>query len=301
MFLISGPCLIVLSAIAALASPDDLRPDRVIADFEGATYGAGWRVEGTAFGAGPARGALPGQMSVTGFEGAGLVNSFAGGDDAEGILTAPPIVIDRKFINLLVGGGKYPGETCVDLVIEGQTVRTATGPNDRPGGFGNAGLDHLGCRRVRRQDRDAPGRRPPPRGVGAHQPRRGDAGRHPPPGRAANADDRGRLAIPPPAGRDEGTGSPGPDPPGGSGRPRLRYSPGRQPRRLHDLPRPRPVQGGNLDGRDRLAGRVEDAGGSEFERRRARCPGAVRRGRPTAIPFHQSPRVAQRPEWPGLA
>ena len=126
--------LVLSGGLATLVVADEPRPDRVIADFEGAIYGDGWRVEGEAFGTGPARGTLPGQMSVTGFEGVGLVNSFAGGDDAEGTLTSPPFVVERKFINLLVGGGRYPGETCVDLVIDGEAVRTATGPNDRPGG-----------------------------------------------------------------------------------------------------------------------------------------------------------------------
>ena len=124
----------LLAVLLTLAVADEPRPDRVVADFEGSTYGVGWLVEGTAFGSGPARGTLPGQMSVSGFAGAGLVNSFARGDDEQGTLTAPPFVIDRKFVNFLVGGGRYPGETCVDLVIDGQTVRTATGPNDRPGG-----------------------------------------------------------------------------------------------------------------------------------------------------------------------
>lgn len=103
-------------------------------DFDDETYGEGWRVEGTAFGSGPARGALPGQMEVTGFLGNGLVNSYHGGDGSMGVLTSPPFVIGRRYIRFLIGGGKYPGETCLDLVCEGRVVRTATGPNDRPGG-----------------------------------------------------------------------------------------------------------------------------------------------------------------------
>ncbi len=127
--------LVLLGWLAATApAADDRRSDILVADFEGSTYGVGWQVEGTAFGSGPAPGALPGQMSVAGFEGHGLVNSFAGGDDATGSLISPPFPIDRRFVNFLVGGGKYPGETCVDLLINGQTVRTATGPNDAPGG-----------------------------------------------------------------------------------------------------------------------------------------------------------------------
>lgn len=122
--------LLLIAALSALA---DDRPDVVVADFEGDDY-AGWTATGTAFGRGPARGTLPGQMHVEGFEGRGLVNSFVGGDDATGSLTSPAFVLQRKHLNFLIGGGKYPGETCLDLLVEGSVVRTATGPNDKPGG-----------------------------------------------------------------------------------------------------------------------------------------------------------------------
>ncbi|HEY2156386.1 MAG TPA: 2,6-beta-D-fructofuranosidase, partial [Isosphaeraceae bacterium] len=122
----------MLCPIAPPATAVD-RPDIVVSDFEADDY-AGWTATGTAFGKGQARGALPGQMHVEGFEGHGLVNSFVGGDDATGTLTSPPFRIERRHLNFLIGGGKYPGETCVDLLVEGSVVRTATGPNDRPGG-----------------------------------------------------------------------------------------------------------------------------------------------------------------------
>ena len=82
----------------------DVRPDIVIADFNGTDYG-GWKVDGQAFGLAPARGTLPNQMDVSGFEGAGLVNSYYGGDDTVGQLTSPEFKIERPFINFLVGGG----------------------------------------------------------------------------------------------------------------------------------------------------------------------------------------------------
>ncbi|MCX7597284.1 MAG: glycoside hydrolase family 32 protein, partial [Armatimonadetes bacterium] len=105
----------------------------IIADFEGETYGA-WRAEGEAFGPGPARGTLPNQMPVSGFLGRGLVNSFYGGDGTTGKLTSPPFVIQRRYINFVIGCGKWPGQTCINLVVDGRVVRTATGPNDKPGG-----------------------------------------------------------------------------------------------------------------------------------------------------------------------
>src|SRR5262249_30130701 len=113
------------------ARPD--RPDLLVEDFEGKDYGK-WKVTGTAFGPGPARGTLPGQMPVTGYLGEGLVNSFFGGDDSTGTLTSPEIKIERKYITFLIGGGHHPGKGCINLLVDGKVVRTATGPNKKPGG-----------------------------------------------------------------------------------------------------------------------------------------------------------------------
>ncbi|UCG56752.1 MAG: glycoside hydrolase family 32 protein [Phycisphaerales bacterium] len=123
---------ILFGAVTCLTSCA-VRQDYMIADFEGKDYGD-WIVTGEAFGPGPARGTLPDQMDVSGFEGLGLVNSYYKGDDTTGTLTSPPFEIERKYINFLIGGGKYPGQTCINLLIDGKVVRTATGPNDRPGG-----------------------------------------------------------------------------------------------------------------------------------------------------------------------
>jgi levanase len=76
----------------------------VFADFEDAGYGD-WTTTGTAFGAGPARGTLPGQQSVSGFSGSGLVNSFIDFDASTGTLTSPEFTLTRDHVNFLVGGG----------------------------------------------------------------------------------------------------------------------------------------------------------------------------------------------------
>ena len=71
---------ITLLFITALAAPGlHAADDLLIADFEAETYGA-WKVTGEAFGPGPARGTLRGQMQVEGFLGKGLGNSFFKGD-----------------------------------------------------------------------------------------------------------------------------------------------------------------------------------------------------------------------------
>jgi fructan beta-fructosidase len=124
------PCLLVC-AFSTVSGAE--QPDVLLADFEGKDWGE-WKVTGDAFGPGPARGTLPNQMPVSGFLGKGLVNSYHGGDASTGTLTSPNFKIERKYINFLIGGGKYPGKTCMNLLVDGKVARTATGPNDRPGG-----------------------------------------------------------------------------------------------------------------------------------------------------------------------
>jgi len=129
------PCLLLsltfaLSAPAVAAEGDDI----LIADFEGKTYGEGWKVEGAAFGKAPAKGTLGSQQQVTGFEGKGLVNSFLGGDPPKGKLTSPEFTIERDYIKFLIGGGGHKGKTCMNLLVDGKVVLTATGINTQAGG-----------------------------------------------------------------------------------------------------------------------------------------------------------------------
>lgn len=114
------------------AAPEEIaepRPEILLADFEGEDYGD-WETTGTAFGDGPARGTLPDQNEVTGYRGEGLVNTFLGGDGAQGTLTSPPFTINRRYINFLVGGGNHVGQTCIDLIVDGEVVRSTTGQNE---------------------------------------------------------------------------------------------------------------------------------------------------------------------------
>lgn len=121
--------LVFADSLSAVPLGDEI----LIADFEGENYGA-WKVEGLAFGSGPAQGSLPGQMAVSGFNGKGLVNSFYQGDDSTGQLICPEFLIERKFIAFSLGGGKNPEKLFIDLLIDGKSVRSSTGPNDRDGG-----------------------------------------------------------------------------------------------------------------------------------------------------------------------
>ena len=117
----------ILAILVASVSLGVLRAaeDILIADFEGTNYES-WNVTGEAFGPGPARGTLPGQMVVEGYLGHGLVSSFYHGDGTTGALTSPGFKLERRFLKFLIGGGGYPGKTCINLLVNAQIVRTAT-------------------------------------------------------------------------------------------------------------------------------------------------------------------------------
>jgi uncharacterized protein (DUF608 family) len=86
-----------------------------------------WKVDGEAFGAEPAKGTLANQQAVGGFRGKGFVNTFLNGDTMQGRLTSPSFKIERKFIAFLIGGGAHANRTCMNLLLDGRVVRTATG------------------------------------------------------------------------------------------------------------------------------------------------------------------------------
>jgi uncharacterized protein (DUF608 family) len=98
----------------------------VFADFEGGDFG-GWAGEGAAVGDGPSTGTLPNQQAVSGFEGTGFVNTFAGGDRSEGTMLSPEFTVSRRYINFLLGGGEKPGRVGMRLLVDGKPVLSATG------------------------------------------------------------------------------------------------------------------------------------------------------------------------------
>jgi len=156
--------------------PAARRADILFEDFEKEAYG-GWTATGTAFGNGPIEKAkMPAYQGDVGAQGKRLVNTHntrqgedvAGGDAHTGTLTSRPFIIERDYITFFIGGGAHPGKTCINLLVDDQVVRSATGKNDnrlqphsfdvrpwagRParlqivdnetGGWGNIGIDDI--------------------------------------------------------------------------------------------------------------------------------------------------------------
>lgn len=108
----------------------------VLGDFEDDGF-AGWTASGTAFGDGPTQGDAPCQDGVTGYLGTGLASSYRNGtagdpcvpvpDTGTGTLTSPPFTVTADHVSFLVGGGPHP-DTAVRLLVDGQVVRSTSGP-----------------------------------------------------------------------------------------------------------------------------------------------------------------------------
>jgi len=130
----------------------------VISDFEGDTWDQGWTTTGTAFGTGPD---TP-PADVFGAMGNRYADSYGDGDFQTGTLSSPDFMIDKPYLNLLVGGGTYPhveggstappeGDLFADFEADGlQAGWTGTGSftdlvnttwSDLPGRVGRGVLD----------------------------------------------------------------------------------------------------------------------------------------------------------------
>ncbi|MBX3445037.1 MAG: glycoside hydrolase family 32 protein [Planctomyces sp.] len=115
---------LAMGVLLAMAGVSATAEDVLIADFEADTYGD-WNVDGDAF-THPVR---ADRLDITGHRGLRLANSFGGGDASTGSLTSPLFEVTRGHLAFLIGGGRHPGNTGAELLVDGQSVRNATGDN----------------------------------------------------------------------------------------------------------------------------------------------------------------------------
>jgi fructan beta-fructosidase len=102
----------------------------VISDFAGPGYGE-WKTTGTAFGNGPTSGAQLDKIKITGNRGFAVATSKL--DEREeplGTLTSPAFKIERPYISFLISGGAGQRDTCLNLLVDGKVVKSATGWNN---------------------------------------------------------------------------------------------------------------------------------------------------------------------------
>ncbi|WP_200269392.1 glycoside hydrolase family 32 protein [Luteolibacter pohnpeiensis] len=102
--------------------------DRVIGDFTGKDFGD-WKATGEAFDSGPASGDLLQKLEITHCPSGSLASSEIKGDAPTGTLTSPVFQIDRSYLSFRIGGGDYERHNCMNLWVDGEIVRSATGRN----------------------------------------------------------------------------------------------------------------------------------------------------------------------------
>lgn len=86
-----------------------------------------WTMTGDAFRPGLASGDLLVKLEIFGVRDGAAISSEIEGDGPQGTLTSPPFEVQRDYISFLIGGGDYERSTCLDLIVDGKVVRSATG------------------------------------------------------------------------------------------------------------------------------------------------------------------------------
>ena len=116
----------LLAAFALAASLHAETADLPVGKFGRTDYGD-WRATGTAFRRGPA---ADGQLTTLEIENAAgnqVASSEVEGDGPTGTLTSPEFKVTRRYVAFRIGGGDYERHTCLNLLICGKIVRSATG------------------------------------------------------------------------------------------------------------------------------------------------------------------------------
>ena len=175
-FLATGSQTYIMEYKAGAVKEDQPSDEVIFEDFEKEKY-EGWTSEGTSFGDSPLEIAkMPAYQGKVNGQGKRVVNAHntRGGDDVTkgdahtGTLTSKEFTINHRYIRLLIGGGNHKDKTCVNILIDGKPIASATGKNSNTmslhhfdlvdfkgktariqivdlvtGGWGNIGVDHI--------------------------------------------------------------------------------------------------------------------------------------------------------------
>jgi len=91
-----------------------------------------WKVGGAAFFQGPASGADElRRLEIENADGDIVASSEKEvgrqDDHPQGTLTSPEFKVTRPYISFRIGGGDYEHHTCINLLVDGKVVRSASG------------------------------------------------------------------------------------------------------------------------------------------------------------------------------
>ncbi|RYG21459.1 hypothetical protein EON82_18800 [bacterium] len=112
-----------LSAASVLFGAPQSRPDLPLGTNE---HGA-WTMSGDAFRSGRVSEDLLVRLEITGTRDNAVISSEIEGDRPQGTATSPSFRIERDYVSFLIGGGDYERYTCLNLIVDGKVVRSATG------------------------------------------------------------------------------------------------------------------------------------------------------------------------------
>ena len=115
--------------------------DTILFDFEMGNY-EGWTLTGDCWDKQPATAKTfvdrQGKPLVTGIVGNGYLTTLFRNAAAIGKAVSREFTVDKPFLTFRIGGGNYPKQACLNLVVDGKIVRTETGSDSaelRPGSW----------------------------------------------------------------------------------------------------------------------------------------------------------------------
>jgi fructan beta-fructosidase len=93
----------------------------------GSTNFGDWTATGAAFNLGPTGDDFFFQLGIQNARDHQVASSALAGDGPTGTLTSPEFKIKRNYISFLISGGDYERDTCLNFLVDGKIVRSATG------------------------------------------------------------------------------------------------------------------------------------------------------------------------------
>jgi len=121
--------LFFLPSVTSARSPTPVK-ETVLFDFDGGNYD-GWTLTGDCWDKQPATARTfvdrQGNPLVSGIVGTGYLTTLFKSAATTGKAVSRDFTIDKPFLTFRIGGGNYPKEACLNLVVDGKIVRTETG------------------------------------------------------------------------------------------------------------------------------------------------------------------------------
>ena len=106
--------------------------DSVLFDFESGSFD-GWTLTGDCWDKAPATPKTfvdkQDNSAVSGIVGSGYLTTLYKNAATTGKATSKDFTIDKPFLTFKIGGGRYPKEACLNLLVDTKSVRTSSVPN----------------------------------------------------------------------------------------------------------------------------------------------------------------------------